>query len=133
PLGSNYSFDRDFLIQFMGGVLSYDYIFRSDFRDTMLAAVHHNDLADWHNERIPFPKYNLQYLCRILGVENPVRHRAIPDALATAEVYRRLMRYKDLFSISTHARETCQHEYDEKGNWKKCLSTHPRFIELTES
>lgn len=132
PLGSNYSFDRDFLIEFMGGVLSYRYIFRDDYRDTMLAAVHHNDLADWHNERIPFPKYSLTYLCRILGVENPVKHRAIPDALATAEVYRRLMRYKDLFAITPQMKKECDHQFDAKGTCTRCLMIRPDYIQAIE-
>ncbi len=96
PLGHNYAnFDRLFIMDWLGGSLSYDEFFRNDSRDTLHAALFLNDLADWHSERIPFPKWNLPYLCAQLGIEHPNAHDAVADCLATIEVYRRLMRYRD--------------------------------------
>lgn len=105
PLGCNYSFDRDFLLDFVGGPLSYEEYFRNDYRDVMLTALAINDMCDFHSERIPFPKYGLTYLCSCLGVEHRNRHDAVGDCIATAEVYRRLMRFKDHWRIPTDAIE----------------------------
>ncbi len=98
PLAANYQHDRDFIREWMGGQASYEEIFRNDYRDVQEAARVVNDMCDWASERIPFPKQNLSYLCSTLGVENINKHDASGDALATAEVYRRLMRYKDYWN-----------------------------------
>lgn len=95
PLGANWSHDERFIREFMGGPESYEELFRSDYRDVQKAAGTINDMCDWHSEPIPFPKVNLSYLCSVLGVQQINKHDATGDALATAEVYRRLMRYKD--------------------------------------
>ena len=95
PLGQNFAFDRDFIIDWLGGPLSYDEFFRGDYRDTQSMALMINDWAGWHEERIPFPKTSLKYLCSVLGVENPNAHDAVGDCVTTIEVYRRLMRYRD--------------------------------------
>lgn len=92
PLGCNFeAFDYPFLVEFFGGIESYQEFFRSDVRDVQRLACGINDLADWRSERIPFPKVNLAYLCSCLGVENMGAHNALYDALASAEVYRRIM------------------------------------------
>lgn len=94
PLGQNYAnFDRNFIIDWLGGPLCYDEFFRSDSRDCQQLALGINDLCDFHNERIPFPKTNLTYLARQLGHNREGAHSAIMDCLTTIEVYRRLMRY----------------------------------------
>lgn len=98
PLGANYQFDRDFIREFVGGPESYNQFFRSDYRDVQLAALAINDMCDWHSERIPFPKVNLSYLCSQLGMERINAHDAMGDCLATAEVYRRLMRYHNYWN-----------------------------------
>jgi DNA polymerase III epsilon subunit-like protein len=41
---------------------------------------------------IPFPKVNLQYLCSQLKVERDRSHEAMQDCVATAEVYRKMLR-----------------------------------------
>lgn len=95
PLGANWSHDERFIREFMGGPESYEEIFRSDYRDVQKTALTLNDMYDWHSEAIPFPKVNLAYLCSCLGVEQINKHDATGDAIATAEVYRKLMRLKD--------------------------------------
>jgi DNA polymerase III epsilon subunit-like protein len=94
PLGSNYAFDRDFIMDWLGGPLSYQEFFRNDYRDTMLTALMLNDMAAWAEDTIPFPKTGLAYLCNLLGVEHPNAHDAVGDCLATIEAYRRLMKYR---------------------------------------
>lgn len=97
PLGCNFNFDMLMLHSFFGGPESYDEYFRSDFRDVQKAALYINDVADFLSERIPFPKTKLSYLCSCLGVEKPNLHDAMGDCLATIEVYRKLMRYRDFY------------------------------------
>ena len=93
PLGCNYDFDRDFIMDFMGGPLNYNYVFRSDVRDVQRAALHHNDMADFRSEQVPFAKYSLGALCSRLHIPHPNAHDAVADALATAEAYRRILRF----------------------------------------
>ncbi len=82
----------------MGGSESYAEIFRDDFRDVQKMALTVNDMCDWHSEAIPFPKVNLAYLAASLGMEQFKAHDAISDCLATGEIYRRMMRYKDYWT-----------------------------------
>lgn len=117
PLGCNYSFDRDFILNFLGGPLSYDQYFRSDYRDVQMTALSINDMCDFHAIRIPFPKVKLSYLCSCLLVEHINKHDALGDCVATAEVYRRLMRYKDYEgSIKV---EAAKHEQETEWMRKK--------------
>lgn len=95
PLGHNFSgIDKPMIMDWLGGPLSYDEFFRSDHRDTMTAALFTNDQAELVSEPIPFPKYNLPYLANILGVSHESAHDALGDCLTTAEVYRRMLSYR---------------------------------------
>jgi DNA polymerase III epsilon subunit-like protein len=98
PLGHNFPFDRDFIKDFLGGILNYDHVFRSDFRDTMHTALFLNDLADYRSEPIPFPKVNLKYLCSQLGVAHENAHDAFADCVACVEVYKKLLKFAGLFT-----------------------------------
>lgn len=98
PLGHNYQFDQGFIEDWIGGPYSYSTFFRSDIRDTMLTALHYNDLAEWVNDQIPFPKVQLRWVARRLGVENPMAHDAVNDALVSAECYRRFMAFNHYFN-----------------------------------
>lgn len=130
PLGCNYGgFDRDFLREFLGGPASYRGIFRDDYRDVMLAALHHNDLADWHTERCPFPKVNLRYLASQLGIQHIGRHDAMSDCIITAEVYRRMMRYKDVFTFASK-QQSCQHSWNINYTCETCAALHPNYDSL---
>jgi hypothetical protein len=91
PLGHNYSFDKDFIIDWLGGIVSYNNYFHGHVRDSMSAALFINDVAEWQSENIPHPKVNLSYLCSCLGVQLLQKHDALADALASAECYKRLM------------------------------------------
>lgn len=100
PLGANFQFDQGFLLDFLGGPLSYDEFFRSDYRDVQKVALYLNDVADFMSERIPFPKVKLTYLCSCLKIPHPNAHDALADCVASIEVYRRLMRYRDHYDAS---------------------------------
>lgn len=95
PLAANWAgIDRDFLIEWLGGPLNFQKYFRNDFRDVMITALFLNDQADKFSEPIPFPKVNMGYLCGILGVRNPKAHDAVGDCWSTAQVYQRLLNYR---------------------------------------
>lgn len=95
PLAQNWAgIDKIFITEWLGP-LTFEQIFHFHYRDTMTTALYINDRADAHNERIPFPKVNLQYLCSQLGIERNGRaHRALDDALVVAEVYKKLLTYQ---------------------------------------
>ena len=90
PIGHNYHFDMGFLKSWLG-LNHYEYYFDYHTRDTMVIANYLNDRADFRSEKYPYPKQSLQYLCNQLDVDNPSRHTAIGDCLATAECYRKLL------------------------------------------
>lgn len=91
PLGQNWPFDARFIQEWLGGPENFNYYFDYHYRDTCVAAQYLNDRAVLHNEPVPFPKVNLQYLCSQLSVENLRPHTAFGDALATAECYRKMI------------------------------------------
>jgi DNA polymerase III epsilon subunit-like protein len=99
PLGCNYTFDKGFLLDWLGGYINYEHYFRNDFRDVQLAAGYINDCCDWHSEQIPFPKWKLTYLCHCLGIEHSHAHDAVHDCIATIAVYRALMTLRDAGSF----------------------------------
>lgn len=97
-LGCNFeSFDLPFLVEFFGGHESYQEFFRSDVRDVQRSATFLNDLAEHRSEVVPFPRIALYYLCACLDVNNKDQHDAMQDALATAEVYRKLMNFSQYY------------------------------------
>lgn len=101
PLGANYAnHDKPFIVDWVGGYLNYNALFRNDDRDVQRAANFINDACDWHSVKIPFPKTKVSYLCSLLSVENMAAHDAMSDCLATAEIYRKLMRWWDHFAPS---------------------------------
>jgi DNA polymerase III epsilon subunit-like protein len=89
PLGHNYAFDKAFIQKWMGNV-AYNHYFDYHCRDTASVALYLNDWADFHNEKPPFPKYKLSYLCSQLKVENTRAHTALSDCMATAECFRKM-------------------------------------------
>lgn len=90
PLASNWLFDRDFIIEWMGRQ-SFDYYFHFHYRDTQASALFMNDRADRHVERVPHPKVGLPYLGSLYSVSNLKAHDALQDCMQTAEVYSRMM------------------------------------------
>ena len=90
PLAQNYVFDRAFLIDWLG-TLNFEYLFSPQYRDTMPAAIFDSDLSNFRGDKILFTQYNLSFLCARLGVTNAKPHDSLQDAIATAEVYRRMI------------------------------------------
>ena len=91
PLAQNWPFDCSFVKAWLGKE-SYEHPFSPWYRDTMVITQFHSDLMDLKGEHIMFPQHNLSYLCQKLGITNHKPHDALQDCIATAEVYRRLLR-----------------------------------------
>lgn len=89
-LAHNASFEIRFL-QAMLGVPLYDKLFNPAFRDSMATAITINDMAAWQGKKAPFERVSLPWLCDYFEVTNSLAHDAYYDALACAEVYRKLM------------------------------------------
>lgn len=89
PLGQNYGFDKNFLIDWLGHE-TYSQFFDYHCRDTSTIANFLNDRAAFQMEAAPFPKINLAYLASQLGIAHDRAHDALGDCLVTAEVYRRM-------------------------------------------
>lgn len=90
PLWSNGSFDKSFLIEWLGRD-TYNHYFYFQERDTQALALSINDRFDFHVEKIPFPKVGLPYLASCFNVVNENAHDALSDCYTTAEVYRRML------------------------------------------
>ncbi len=90
PLGQNYAFDLRF-IQSWIGLTMYNELFNYHFKDTMIAAGYLNDRAAMHEEKVPFSKVNLTWLCSTYKIENPRAHNALNDCVACAKVYKRML------------------------------------------
>lgn len=91
PMAQNWPFDHQFVKKWLG-TQSFTHVFSPLYRDTMVVAQLHADIMDLRSEHIMFPQYNLQYLCQKLGITNAKAHDALQDCIATAEVYRRLLK-----------------------------------------
>lgn len=94
PLACNWPFDRSFLIEWLG-LLNFEAFFHPWYRDVLAASLYSNDRADVNAEPVPYAKSSLAYLCSTLKVENISPHDALSDCVATAEVYRLML--KQLF------------------------------------
>lgn len=90
PLGQNYAFDMGFIKRWLG-VDFYQELFHYHYKDTMIAAAYLNDAAAMQAEDVPYSKIGLKWLCNKLNVQLDRHHDALADAVATAEVYRRLL------------------------------------------
>lgn len=90
PLGQNYTFDRTFIMKWLG-TLHYDLIFDAHYRDPMIVAGFLNDRASFAAETVPFSKSNLAWLASKLNVPHERTHDALQDCLVTAEVYRKML------------------------------------------
>ncbi len=91
PLGQHFTFDKPHIMEWLG-YEEYNELFHFHHRDTMQAALYLNDRAGMHCENVPFPKVGLSYLCSQLKLEHGQAHDALYDCVATASVYKELIR-----------------------------------------
>lgn len=91
PLGHNFAaFDKQFITNWLGPT-QYNEIFHYLIRDTLLTMTYLNDNAAFRASEVPYFKYSLTWLCRILGVTYENKHDALANCLATAECYKKLV------------------------------------------
>lgn len=90
PLGCNYTFDRSFIMNWLGQT-TYEYLFDPRYRDVLTASLFMNDVAAQRGDAYPFQKNNLQYLCSTYNVERGRGHTAMDDALVTAKIYKKML------------------------------------------
>lgn len=91
PLAHNWAFERSFLLHWMG-LEAFSDLWSGHPRDTLVIASFVNDLAAWHGKDCPFNRLNLSSVCKIMGVDLVDAHDALGDCLATAAVYRTMLR-----------------------------------------
>ncbi len=91
PIGHNYAFDLRFIEPWIG-LKMYNEYFNFHFKDTMIAAGWLNDRAAMHGEKVPYSKVNLQWLCNKHKIKTERAHDALQDALATAKVYKEMLK-----------------------------------------
>jgi len=91
PLAQNSSFDVSFMQQFLGGDL-YGQIFSRRGRDTMYFSAALADRASYLGFALPFSDFGLKGLCKHFGINIDGHHDAMADCIATAQVYRELLR-----------------------------------------
>jgi DNA polymerase III epsilon subunit-like protein len=91
PLAHNWAFERSFLLHWLG-LQTFSDLWSGHPRDTMIFATILNDLAAWHGKDCPFPKVSLLSMCDRMGIELLGAHNALADCLATAKLYREMIR-----------------------------------------
>ena len=91
PLTQNGPFDIPRSKLWLGEAL-YDTSFTRRGRDTMFSALLINDRAAWRGQSIPFPSVGLKALCKYFGIDIEGHHDALADCIATAKVYKELLK-----------------------------------------
>lgn len=92
-LTQNAPFDISFMRHWLG-IEGFEKYFTRRGRDTMFTALAYNDQAAWKNKPIPFNRVGLKDLCGHFGIPLDDHHDALADCIATAKVYRELLRYE---------------------------------------
>jgi len=90
-LTQNAPFDIAFMKLWLGHE-GFDRYFLRRGRDTMFLAQGLNDTAAFQAKPIPFPNVGLKGLCQKLGIALDNHHDALADCIATAKVYKELLR-----------------------------------------
>lgn len=89
PLGHNLDFVLSFLRYRLPGLMSHFNLAKA--QDTILLASMLNDQATVMRRQPPFPSMGRSAICATLGLPAEQAHRALPDARATAAIYREIL------------------------------------------
>lgn len=90
PIAQNWPHDRSFLSTWLGKEL-FQTLFHPHYRDLIPATQLLNDLHYTVGGNVPYRFCNLTELCKKFEIERVARHDALNDAVATAEIYRRML------------------------------------------
>jgi hypothetical protein len=91
PLGHNYvSFDKQFIGKWLGDEW-YEDLFHYECRDTFITRQFIVDWCEMNCEDQTFNRSSLGSMCAKAGVTQLMKHDALSDALATANLYRKLL------------------------------------------
>jgi DNA polymerase III epsilon subunit-like protein len=90
PLSHNWTFEYGFLTAWLGDA-GRDHYFHYHARDAMILALSIKDQLALRGQEAPFESVALTNLCKVYGVVNTMPHDALADALAEAELYRRML------------------------------------------
>lgn len=91
PLTHNSPFDIPYMQQWLGHDLFYE-IFSRRGRDTMYLAGGIQDAYAYKGLELPFNELGLKDLCKQFGINIDDHHDALADCIATAQLYRELLR-----------------------------------------
>jgi len=92
-LTQNAPFDIPFMRLWLGHK-GFDRYFMRRGRDTMFLAQGYNDAAAFQGKPVPFGTVSLRGLCNKLGIQLDNHHDALADCVATAKVYKELLRFE---------------------------------------
>lgn len=90
PLAHNYVFEHGFLSTWLGPA-ARDAFFHYHSRDAQQLALAIKDQCALTGRPVPFDSVSLDSLCETYHVVNEKPHDALADALAEAELYRRML------------------------------------------
>jgi len=91
PLAHNWAFERGFLTHWLG-IDQFDSMWHMHPRDTMTLAASLNDVYVWQGMNPPFHALSLTGMCKRFGIPLENAHNALADCVATAELYKAIVR-----------------------------------------
>jgi len=91
PLCHNSQFDIPFMQSMLGQEQFYE-IFGYPTRDTQATIVARMDAAAFQGQSCIFKRAGLGHACEVMGIDLDDAHDALADALATARLYKALMK-----------------------------------------
>jgi DNA polymerase III epsilon subunit-like protein len=90
PLAHRWTFENSFLTAWLG-TAGLEHFFHIHPRDAMILALAFKDKCGLLGLPMPFESVSLTNLCRVYGITNTKPHDALADAIAEAELYRKLL------------------------------------------
>lgn len=90
PLAHNWSFDKNFIVEWLGEE-TYNIHFSRAHRDSFVIAAFINDMHNAQGLDAPFKSLQLESLCKKFGIKLDNAHSALPDARASAKLYKCLL------------------------------------------
>ena len=90
PLAHNWKYEAGFIESWLGITMMKKRLTLP--RDTLRAMAYQNDRACFHCQQLPWSSMTLESGCEKLGIPLDGHHNALQDAIATARIYKELLR-----------------------------------------